>query len=155
LCAFLAPEPVPASWFPAAAAQLPAPLDERAADPVAWRQVLTRLGREALACVDHRELQMHRLTQAIVRGVPAEQAAATRERAGATLAANHPGDPALPGSWPGWAQLPPYVLALDPAATRNPGLGGLAAHAAWFLVRRGDPRGGISKPRSLVQARPP
>ena len=44
ICAFFAPEPIPADWFIKAAAQLPDPLGRWAADPVAWRRVLTRFG---------------------------------------------------------------------------------------------------------------
>jgi hypothetical protein len=36
MCAFLAPEPVPADWFRNAAGQLPEPLKVAAADPLAW-----------------------------------------------------------------------------------------------------------------------
>ena len=60
ICAFLAPEPVPAAWFPRAAAELPAPLADQAADPVAWRQVLARVRQQALARLDQHGLQMHR-----------------------------------------------------------------------------------------------
>ena len=60
ICAFLAPEPVPADWFPRAAAELPAPLAGQAADPVAWRQVLARVRQQALARLDRHGLQMHR-----------------------------------------------------------------------------------------------
>jgi TIR domain/NB-ARC domain len=118
ICAFLAPEPVPAHWFPRAAAQLPAPLADKAADPLAWRQVLARVRQQALARLDQHGLQMHRLTQAILRGyLPPEQAADTRDRAAALLAANHPGDEALPSTWPGWARLLPHLLALDPGTS--------------------------------------
>ena len=92
ICAFLAPEPVPADWFPRAAAQLSAPLADEAADPMAWRQVLARVRQQALARLDQHGLQMHRLTQAILRGhLPPEQAADIRAAAAALLAANHPG----------------------------------------------------------------
>ena len=93
VCAFLAPEPVPAAWFPRAAAVLPAPLGGAAADPVAWRDVLARVRQHALARLDQRGLQMHRLTQAIVRGyLPSARAAAVRAAAAAVLVASHPGD---------------------------------------------------------------
>ncbi len=142
-CAFLAPEPVPAHWFTGAAAELPAVLADKAADPVAWRQVLGRVSRSALARVDHDGLLMHRLTQAIIRScLPPEQATATRVRAEAILAANSPGDTDAPGTWPEWARLLPHLLALDPAATGNPGLRDLACDAARYLILRGDLRGG-------------
>jgi hypothetical protein len=65
ICAFLAPEPIPADWFPRAAKALPPPLDSKAADPLAWRQVLGRVAQQALARLDQHGLVMHRLTQAI------------------------------------------------------------------------------------------
>ena len=67
LCAFLAPEPIPEDLFTGAASELPGELAARAADPLAWRQTLARLARQSLARIDHRGLQMHRLTQAILR----------------------------------------------------------------------------------------
>ena len=143
VCAFLAPEPVPAEWFTGAATQLPAGLADKAADPVAWRQVLGRVNRSALARADPGGLLMHRLTQAIIRsGLPPERAAATRALAEAILAASRPGNTDTPGTWPAWARLLPHLLALDPAATSNPDLRKLASDAARYLVARGDFRGG-------------
>ena len=153
ICAFLAPEPVPADWFPRAAGQLPAALAGQAADPVAWRQVLARVRQQALARLDRHGLQMHRLTQAIVRGyLPPDQAAETRDRAAALLAANHPGDEALPATWPGWARLLPHLLALDPE-TSTAALRGLSFDAAWYLIWRGDARNGYDLARRLYQHR--
>ena len=40
VCAFLAPEPVPPDWFPAAVAALSPVLAGSAVDPLAWRRVL-------------------------------------------------------------------------------------------------------------------
>ena len=118
VCAFLAPEPVPAAWFPRAAAKLPAALAAAASDPVAWGEVLARIRQQGLARLDQRGLLMHRLTHAIVRGyLPPGQADAARAAAHALLTANHPGDPELPSTWPGWAQLLAHLLALDPGAT--------------------------------------
>ena len=86
LCAFLAPEPIPEYLFTGAAGVLPGELAARAADPLAWRQTLAHMSRQSLARVDHRGLQMHRLTQAILRDrlTPARAAAAR---------ALHRGDP--------------------------------------------------------------
>ena len=84
---------------------------------------------------------MHRLTQAILRDrlTPA-QAAATRARTEAILAASDPGDPDNPATWPRWARLMPHLLAADLAATDNPGLRQLACHACRYLLARGDTR---------------
>ena len=142
-CAFLAPEPVPAQWFTGAAAHLPAGLADTVTDPVAWRQVLGRLSRSALARADPGGLLMHRLTQAIIRSsLPPEQAAAARALAETILAASCPRDADAPGTWAAWARLLPHLLALDPAASSNPDLRQLAYNAAWYLVARGDFRGG-------------
>jgi transcriptional regulator with XRE-family HTH domain len=141
VCAFLAPEPIPESLFTGAAGVLPGELAARAADPLAWRQTLAQLTRQSLARIDHRGLQMHRLTQAILRDrlTPA-QAAATRKCAEAVLAASNPGDPPNPVTWPAWAALTPHVLAADLAATGNPALRELARYTCWYLIERGDPR---------------
>ena len=87
-----------------AAANLPAALASRAVDPLAWGRTLTQLGRSALARIDPGALQMHRLTQAILRDrltrlTPA-QATETRDRTEAILAASDPGDPANSATWP-------------------------------------------------------
>ena len=153
ICAFLAPEPVPAHWFPRAAAQLPAPLAGQAADPVAWRLVLAQVRQQALARLDQHGLQMHRLTQAILRSyLPPQEAADTRAGAAALLAANHPGDEELPSAWPGWARLLPHLLALDPGASMA-ALQTLTYDAAWYLIRRGDARNGYHLAHRLYQHR--
>ena len=141
VCAFLAPEPIPESLFTAAAGVLPGELAARAADPLAWRQTLAHLTRQSLARIDHRGLQMHRLTQAILRErlTPA-QATATRRYAEALLAASNPGDPPNPVTWPRWARLTPHVLAADLAATDSPALRELAVYTCFYLLERGDTR---------------
>jgi hypothetical protein len=141
LCAFLAPEPIPETLFTAAAGVLPRQLAARAADPLAWRQTLAHLTRQSLVRIDHRGLQMHRLTQAILRDrLTPTQAAATRKYAEAMLAASGPGDMPNPATWPRWAQLTPHVLAADLAATGNPALRELAGDTCWYLLERGDTR---------------
>ena len=141
VCAFLAPEPIPESLFTGAVSVLPGELAARAADPLAWRQTLAHLTRQSLARVDHRGLQMHRLTQAILRDrlTPA-QAAATRRYAEALLAASNPGDPPNPVTWPRWARVTPHVLAADLAATDSPALRELVRYTCWYLIERGDAR---------------
>ena len=141
LCAFLAPEPVPEDLFTGAVSVLPGELGRRAADPLAWRQTLAQVTRQSLARIDHRGLQMHRLTQAILRDrlTPA-QAAVTRTCTEAILAASNPGDPPNPATWPRWVRLMPHVLAADLAATDNPALRELTRHACWYLLERGDAR---------------
>ena len=98
VCAFLAPEPIPQSLFTGAVSVLPGELAARAADPLAWRLTLAHLTRQSLARIDHRGLQMHRLTQAILRDrlTPA-QTAATRGYAEAYAGRQQPRRPAESG----------------------------------------------------------
>jgi TIR domain/Tetratricopeptide repeat/NB-ARC domain len=141
LCAFLAPEPIPVDLFTGLAAKLPAGLAARVADPIAWRQTLTQVSGHALARLDHRGLQMHRLIQAILRDrLTPEQAAATRERVEAILASNNLGESDNPATWPRWAQLMPHVLVADLGDATNPDLRWLAVAASGYLLERGDAR---------------
>ena len=139
ICAFLAPAPIPEELVTAAASELPWQLAARAADPLAWHQTLAHLARQSLARIDHRGLQMHKLTQAILRDrLTPTEAAATRARSEAILAANDPGDPSDPVTWPQWARLMPHLLAAGLAATGNLRLRQLTCDACWYLISRGD-----------------
>jgi len=141
VCAFLAPEPVPADLFTSVPDVLAGDLGVRAGDQLGWRRTLARLARQSLARVDERGLVMHRLTQAIVRDrLTPEQAAAARACAEAVLAAADPGDQGNPVTWPRWAQLMPHLLAADLAATGNSALRWMACNACWYLLARGDTR---------------
>src|SRR5262249_5679072 len=66
------------------------------------------------------------------------EAAATRARTGAILAASYPGDAHDPATWATWARLMPHLLAADLAATDNPRLRSVACSASLYLVARGD-----------------
>jgi hypothetical protein len=141
LCAFLAPEPIPTDLFTGAASTLPSDLAARAADPLAWRQTLARLARQSLARIDQRGVQMHRLTQAILRDrLTPEQAATTSLYAEAMLAANNPGSPLDPATWVRWARLVPHLLAAKLADTDSLALRQLACDACTYLMTRGDTR---------------
>jgi Tetratricopeptide repeat/NB-ARC domain len=152
LCAFLAPEPIPDELFTGAASVLPGDLAARAADPLTWRQTLARLARQSLARIDQRGLQMHRLTQAILRDrlTPA-QAAATRQRTEAILVASNPEDGGNPSTWPRWARLMPHVLAANLVAANTPGLRRLVYDACRYLLARGDTRTGHDLASSCYQ----
>ncbi len=124
----------------------------RAADPLAWRQTLAHLARQALARVDQGGLQVHRLTQAILRDLLTPALAATaRERTEAILAASDPGESGNPATWPRWARLIPHLLAANLAASGNPDLGWVACEACLYLLRRGDTRAGHDLARDLRQ----
>ena len=141
LCAFMAPEPIPNDLFTSAASILASDLAVRVANPLAWRQTLAHLTRQSLVRVDHRGLLMHRLTRAILRDrLTPEEAAATRARTEAILAASHPGSSEDPATWPAWTRLMPHLLAADLTATTSSDLRQLACDASAYLVFRGDTR---------------
>jgi transcriptional regulator with XRE-family HTH domain len=147
LCAFMAPEPIPDYLFTGAAGLLSGELAAQAADPLAWRQTLAHVSGQSLTRIDNRGLQMHRLTQAILRDqLPPARAATTRACSEAVLAASDPGDPPNPETWAGWARLLPHVLAADLAGTDSAELRDLARRACWYLIERGDAR----TPRDLM-----
>jgi hypothetical protein len=139
LCAFLSAEPIPADWFTCAAAELSSLLPGKASDPVAWGQVLARIGRQALVRIDHHGLQMHRLTAAIIGQSlnPPERAAARAAAERLVVAAA----PAITGDlrrWPAWAAILPHLLHLDPATSDNGDLRLRACDATLVLYLRGD-----------------
>ena len=94
--------------------ELPGELAARAADPLAWRQILARLARQSLARIDQRGLLMHRLTQAILRDRLPGQAAATRQWPRRSWPPADPGDPVIRS--PG-----PLGAAAAAPAGRRPG----------------------------------
>jgi hypothetical protein len=149
--AFLAPEPVPLSLFTTSVDQLPGPL-AAAADVLAWRKLVATLSRSSLVRVGQDAMQMHRLTQAILRDrLTRGQGAAVRELVGKVLAASNPGYTDDPVSWPSWARLLPHILAIGPEESSNPDVRSLACRAAWYLLMRGDTRGGHDLAERLHQ----
>ncbi len=148
--AFLAPEPIPADVLtrPITVAgrelspELVA-LTAAVASPVVAHRSLGRIGNYGLARVD-RGLQLHRLTQAILRDqLSNAHAAAYRRYAQALLVAADPGAEQDPARWPGWARILPHLLATDPATSSSPDFRDLACRALWYLWYRGDNRSTI------------
>ena len=139
LCAFLAPEPIPEELFTGAIGELPRELAVVASDPLAWRQTLAQLARQSLARIDHRGVQMHRLTQAILRDrlTPGQAAASLvqtaaydqidddrapewAKRALDLVAAILPPAPEAYQSWPMYAKLAPHIEAITERISRPP-----------------------------------
>jgi hypothetical protein len=150
LCAFLGPDPIPQELFTTAITELPAALAAQVADPIGWPATRAHLADRALARIDERGLTMHRLIQGILRGrLGPDEARQTRAGAEAVLAANGPGDPDDPATWPRWAQLMPHLLAADLAATANPLLRGVACDLGWYLLERGDTSSALDLVRRL------
>jgi hypothetical protein len=140
LCAMLAPEPIRLNWFTTAPAEvLGKPLAAVATARLAFRDTLGRLARFGLARVTEDTLQLHRLTQAVLRDQRSpEQQRHDRHQAEQLISAAEPDDDGTdPRSWPAWATLLPHLLSLDPA-TAGQQLRSTACNAHWYLLMRGE-----------------
>jgi tetratricopeptide (TPR) repeat protein len=154
LCAGLAPEPIPVSWLRTAAeaAVLPPPLSTMAGDGLALRITLGRLANLGLVRLSEDSIQLHRLTQAVLRDrrSPAQRRADRRHAEQLLVAAAPDNDGTDPGSWPAWAVLLPHLLFLDPA-TAGADLRGTACNALWYLLMRGEFQTALAHARGWYQ----
>jgi tetratricopeptide (TPR) repeat protein len=138
ICAFLAPDPIPAAWFPNHQA-LPRGLARTVRDPVAWAQVLSALTSTGLARLHESSLVMHRLTQVILHNQHNRVSGGRMmSRALMLLIGNCPGDPARPAEWPAWSQFTPHMLHYAPFAYSSRPARRAAYTTAWCLAARGD-----------------
>jgi hypothetical protein len=152
ICAFFAPEPSPLSLFRAAPDQLPQPLADVVTDPIAWRELLADLNRTTLARVDEQYIQLHRLTQSILRDqLPPDRVASCRAIAEAVLVASGPPDTDDPACWPAWGQLLPHILVSDLADSDSVDLRDLACQASRYLLQRADTEAAYNLARNLHQ----
>ncbi|MFF7447475.1 MULTISPECIES: FxSxx-COOH system tetratricopeptide repeat protein [unclassified Streptomyces] len=143
-CALLAPEPFP--LYACATGGVDAgetgdavQLVRRLSDPRVFRRILTAVERSGLARVAGGSIQVHRLTQAVLRDqLTAEERAEAIELVGALLAAAYPGEAADPRTWPRWTELLPHLLALDPADLATQRARYAACEACWYLLDRDD-----------------
>ncbi|WP_172899106.1 FxSxx-COOH system tetratricopeptide repeat protein [Micromonospora coriariae] len=140
LCAYLAPEPIPLDWFTAAGADaLDEPLATVVTARLAFRLSLRRLARVGLARLTDDGMQLHRLTQAVLRdqGTPQECEMARQRVEGLIASVEPDNDGSDPASWPAWATLLPHLLTLDPA-TAGRRVWTVACNALYYLVMRGE-----------------
>ncbi|WP_053750166.1 FxSxx-COOH system tetratricopeptide repeat protein [Streptomyces sp. MMG1533] len=140
LAAFLGPEPIPTEWLEKARPRL----STIPGDPhdLMWSQAaLEPLRRYGLARIDGESLQIHRLTQAVLRDhVDPAQRQAIHDDAAAVLAAVTPGDPQSPVSWPVWATLTSHLTAQHIDVRKRTELRATLLDAVHFLIRSGQPR---------------
>ncbi|MET0426482.1 MAG: FxSxx-COOH system tetratricopeptide repeat protein, partial [Actinoplanes sp.] len=151
LCAWLAPEPIPADLFTARPDLLPRPLGKAARKPVTFARTFAQLGRYGLARLTDTGAVLHRLVQAILRDTdpsPDIHRAAVER----LLAAAEPDDGTDPRWWSRWSVLLPHILATDPATTTNLALRATTNSAVWHLMARGDTRTALPLAEHLHQA---
>ncbi|EWS93096.1 ATP/GTP binding protein [Streptomyces filamentosus NRRL 11379] len=140
LGAFLGPDPIPIAWLESARPHLSTiPGDP---DDLMWPHAsLQHLGRYGLARIDHETVQIHRLTQAVLRDqTDAGQTAGVRDDVTTILRTIEPGDPESPDSWPAWASLTSHLTSQHVLVADRPELRPTLRQAAMFLIRSGQPR---------------
>ncbi|MFF0735431.1 FxSxx-COOH system tetratricopeptide repeat protein [Streptomyces chartreusis] len=138
LAAFLGPEPIPTKWLVEARAALTSvPGDP---NDIRWpRNALQPLAQYGLAVVEPDTFQVHRLTQAVVRHVTADQAGGPVQDVASLLALLDPGDPELPETWPEWASLTQHLTATLDAMIDRAELRPTYQKAARYLARNAQP----------------
>ena len=98
------------------------------------------VARHGLARVQDGTLQLHRLTQEVLKGqMTGQEHDRARADAEALLTAAYPGRPGEPRLWPAWQLLLPHALALDPARLTTSGGREVVGEACWYLMDRGQP----------------
>jgi hypothetical protein len=154
VCAFLAPESIPTRLFTTTpSGVLPNSLGAVTASRLAFRRCVGRLGRYGLVRVTENRLQLHRLTQAIVRdSLPPQQRDNHRTLVEMILTGADPGEPDNPANWQDWAELLPHLRAVDLVNTDIPTLRATACYAIAYLLRRGDIHAGHQLANQLHQA---
>ena len=113
-CALLAPEPFPLHNC-TTHNDAPATLNTLLGKPLSMKNALTAVTRHALGRVQDGTLQLHRLTQAILRDqLDDQQRTQAAHSAEALLIAARPGDVKEPATWSAWSDLGPHLLTVDP-----------------------------------------
>ncbi|MFG3645081.1 FxSxx-COOH system tetratricopeptide repeat protein [Micromonospora sp. NPDC047762] len=136
--AWLAPNPLPLRTL---AATNHVGIDRIApTDAVAFQLSLGRIGRYGLARINKQSIEIHRLTQAFIRGrLNPQESRLARARAARVVATGRPeNDGSDPGTWPEWSALLPHILALDPAVGSSHALRNAARDVLWHLLCRAE-----------------
>ncbi|ADP84368.1 FxSxx-COOH system tetratricopeptide repeat protein [Pseudofrankia inefficax] len=142
LFAQFAPEPIPLDLVgPHAAEILPAPLNEVAADRIAWAELVGRV--LALALVRRTEgtdaVVMHRLVARVLRDdTPGELRSFLRRVARRLIAHGHPQVRDRPEAWPRYALLHAHALAIGLVDDNDPDSRNMVAWLIRYLRDRGD-----------------
>ncbi|MGV9242114.1 FxSxx-COOH system tetratricopeptide repeat protein [Streptomyces sp. NPDC003710] len=147
LLAFLGPDPIPTDWLVAARSRMTTM--SRDTDDLLWPQTaLKPLARYGLVYTSYETVQVHRLTQAILREQIGSDASAIQGDLAALLSTAEPGDPELPETWPQWAVLTSHLIAARHTMGDCSDLRSTLLKAAQYLVLSAQPRAA----HDLVQA---
>ncbi|MGK5557599.1 FxSxx-COOH system tetratricopeptide repeat protein [Actinomadura kijaniata] len=140
-CAFFGPEPIPRGVFartddPAVRPELRALLSA----PLGLSRAISELGRYALVRIDdNRNIQVHRLIQALLREeLGEEEQARMRAEVHALLAAYAPKDPSDAGEWPTYSELLAHLLPSRVVESRVPEVREFALATLNYLSASGN-----------------
>ncbi|MEU6380163.1 FxSxx-COOH system tetratricopeptide repeat protein [Streptomyces sp. NPDC046909] len=150
-CALLAPEPFPLhACDPSEATGGGTEMVRLLSEPRVLRRVLSTVERFGLARVAGGSVQLHRLTQAVLRDQlsPEQRVQAARD-AGFLLVAAYPGQASDPSTWPRWPDLLPHYLFVLPADLTSRGARYAACEACWYLMDRGAPQAALPRLQEL------
>ncbi|MGI5397890.1 hypothetical protein ACQEVG_00150 [Streptomyces sp. CA-135486] len=127
-------------------------MDRVLADLRTRNRVLSTLHQHGRARVAAGDLQLHRLTQAVLRDqLSSEERAAAARNASVLLAAASPGSGMDPVAWPRWPDLLPHLLAIDPADLVTADARYAACEACLYLLKRGSAQAVLPRLRELHQ----
>ncbi|CAM3499229.1 FxSxx-COOH system tetratricopeptide repeat protein [Kibdelosporangium persicum] len=144
-CAYLGPEPIPQSFFSAAADVLvPDELAGVMTDQYTLGRIVREISRYGLAKVDerHNTLQLHRLVQEVIKNqLPAEEKDQVKHVAHVLLVINDPDDPVSSRTWARYSALLPHAIMSDALRCRmDPRVRHLVINLVTYLVQSGDYR---------------
>ncbi|MFF3453499.1 FxSxx-COOH system tetratricopeptide repeat protein [Streptomyces sp. NPDC002730] len=152
LLSFLGPDPIPTPWLADAHSRLTTiPGDH---DDLMWPQsAIEPLARFGLARVGQETVQIHRLTQAIVRDQASKvDTAAIHHDLAALLSTADPGNPQLPHTWPRWGTLTSHLTVAQHAIGAHPDLRSTLLNAARYLIQSGQRRAAHDLAHTLHQS---
>jgi hypothetical protein len=142
LLAFFGPDPIPRRVLRQDLQPTPTGVGEILADPILLARTLRELGRFALVSLEGRQVTVHRLIQALVRGeLRADEQAWCQHDVHRLLTAAAPGNPEDPLGWPDFAVLIPHLTAesVQLARSQDETVRELALKAMRYLLASGDP----------------
>ncbi|MEU1619102.1 FxSxx-COOH system tetratricopeptide repeat protein, partial [Streptomyces sp. NPDC005722] len=152
-CALLAPDPFPLHACKSSDNPNDNAVARILAGPRTVQRVLSALDRHGLARVSGGSVQLHRLTQAVLRDqLTPPQHAHAADNASWVIEAAYPGDAADPATWPRWPDLLPHLLAINPGALTTNVARYAACDACWYLMERGQPRTALDRLQHLLHA---
>ncbi|WP_052745346.1 FxSxx-COOH system tetratricopeptide repeat protein [Streptomyces sp. WM6386] len=154
-CVLLAPEPFPLQtcdpdkadrWKESAGGKLVREL----ASPRTFRRVLTAVEQFGLARAAGGRIQVHRLTQAVLRDqLGPEEHRRAAHIASVLLATAYPGQASDPSTWELWPDLLPHLLAVRATDLTTPQARFAACEACWYLMDRGSSDTAVHRLQSL------